>query len=135
MKLLLLIAAGVALVLGLFYLAKAGIVENAAVARISDSVSSDGTSIPNNNEASIEYAARTFVSYATSIAKKFVETVSDMVAGKTVTETIINGSVLAAIFVILGYLAILFAKFIRFLFYAAAVFTVGVTILHILGMV
>jgi len=143
-KALAIIIAGVALVLGLFYLAKSGMVESVAAAA-QDSIvpdssvsSSNETSIPNTigtDTSNIEYAAKAFITYITSMAKRFVDVVSDIVAGETMTETIINGGILAAVFVVLGYLAMVIAKFIRFLFYAAAIFTVGVTILYIMGLI
>jgi len=161
-KPLLVVIAAIVLVLVLFYLYKSGVItsvlgfsngfssvsdEVAAVAASGSSASSSvstgsaesspitvGSGSVSINADSVTHAAKVFITGITSIAMRFVEMVSEMIRGKTVTETVINGAVLTLIFVGLGYFSVLIARFIRFLFFVAAAFTAGLTMMYVLGL-
>jgi len=152
-KSLLVVVVAIVLVLGLFYLFKSGMLASvpsignvasaaASVSSASSGVSSESAeSMPNTEGTgisidtdSVTHAAKVFISSITGIAMRFVEMVSEMIRGETVTETAINGAVVTLIFVVLGYFSMLIARFIRFLFFAAAAFTAGLTMLYVMGL-
>jgi len=72
---------------------------------------------------------------AVDIGRKFVAFILDMISAESPMQTLINGAILSIVFLVLGYLSVAIAKFIRFLLYAAAVFTMGITIMQVLGMI
>lgn len=141
-KWLLIIIAGVGVALGVFYLVKSGALATLAVPRsvsvtvpTSRSSSTSSVQVTKVDESTLIQSVKLFIYSVSSFAKKFIELVADIVKGGSTTETLINGGILTAVFIALGYLAMVLAKFIRFLFYAAAAFTVGITIMCFLGMI
>jgi len=141
-KALLAIVLAIAAVLGMFYVARSNMLD-VAVQRATGSAevnvsTSNEVSIPNKIEVNHQTAidiAKMVIYGAISVGQKFAEFVAETVRGENLTQTIINGAILSAVFFVLGYLSVVLAKLIRFLFYAAGIFTAGITMMYVLGLI
>lgn len=140
------IVAAVLLVLGLFYLVKSGVLsELLETDSVSATVETSSATVSTANEVSrpntgfdsstILNGFKLFLQGMVTIAQRFVEIIVDMVSADSPSQTLINGAILTGVFVLLGYLAVLVAKVFRFIFIAAAIFTAGITVLYVLGLI
>jgi len=140
------IVAAVLLVLGLFYLVKSGVLsELLETDSVSTTVETSSATVSTANEVSrpntgfdsstILNGFKLFLQGMVTIAQRFVEIIVDMVSADSPSQTLINGAILTGVFVLLGYLAVLVAKVFRFIFIAAAIFTAGITVLYVLGLI
>jgi len=140
------IVAAVLLVLGLFYLVKSGVLsELLETNTVSATVETSSATVSTANEVSrpntgfdsstVLNGFKLFLQGMVTIAQRFVEIIVDMVSADSPSQTLINGAILTGVFVLLGYLAVLVAKVFRFIFIAAAIFTAGITVLYVLGLI